>query len=249
MSPALRFTPTPNTMNGRVFDAPAFPGESFGFAFPECIGDAAQPSDWNNIVTTWTQTGSVWVCNGSRSGELSYVFSVTAGYDWVDFDQQLTNESNRAWANSFAFDCFQCAQSHSIADHECIRHRAGLGDRTTPLIALPRKFSPRPTVQLYDVQGAPPVAQIPFANQFQATPNVVLEGWLAIQSRDGSRLVAAVARPALFLFNNMEYSCIHAAPSFGPLAPGQTGHARTRVYFVQSSLADWYARMKEELGG
>lgn len=74
-----------------------------------------------------------------------------------------------------------------------------------------------------------------------------LEGWLAIQSRGGKRLAAVVSKPALFLFQNMEYSCIHSSPGFGPLPPGKTGEALTRVYFVEASLEGWYERMKREM--
>ncbi len=71
---------------------------------------------------------------------------------------------------------------------------------------------------------------------------------MAIQSRDGKRLVATASDPAMFLFQNMEYSCIHSAAGFGPLKPGESGEAVTRVYFVEAGLEDWHARMPADMG-
>ena len=113
---------------------------------------------------------------------------------------------------------------------------------------LPRVYSGRPTIQVYQVKGAPPVATIPYAEKFKATPNAELEDWIAIQSRDQTRLAAIVSKPALFLFQNMEYACIHSAASFGTLQPGQTGKALTRLYLVQATLQQWYVRKTAELG-
>ena len=115
------------------------------------------------------------------------------------------------------------------------------------LIEIPRKFSPRPTVQLYSVEGQPRGDDIPFVTRFQATPDAILEGWLAIQSRDGKRLAAVASKAALFLFQNMEYSCIHSAPGFGPMAPGETREAWTRCYFVEATVAGWRERMRKEM--
>ena len=70
---------------------------------------------------------------------------------------------------------------------------------------------------------------------------------MAIVSRDGKRLIATASQPALYLFQNMEYSCIHSAQSLGALAPGEKGRALTRVYLVEAPLREWHARMKREL--
>ncbi|MCP3914472.1 MAG: hypothetical protein GY711_02820 [bacterium] len=116
------------------------------------------------------------------------------------------------------------------------------------MIEVPRKFSTRPTVQSYSVEGAPPATDVPFAANFDATPDVTWEGWLAIQSRDGDRILATASQPPLFLFQNMEYSCIHSSPGFGALNPGETGHAWTRLYFVRASLEEWYGRLRIDMG-
>jgi len=97
------------------------------------------------------------------------------------------------------------------------------------------------------VEGGPSWRDIPFVAGFEASPDTALEGWLVIVARDGRRLVATASRPTLFLFQNMEYSCIHSAPGFGSLQPGETGSALTRLYFVEASVEEWHARMRREL--
>ena len=147
-----------------------------------------------------------------------------------------------------AFNCLQCGEAPSIRDHDCARHWVRAGGELKRLIELPRRFGPRPTVQLSSVEHQPPGAEIPFVAHCKATPDIALEGWMAIASRDGKRLVAAASKPALFLFQNMEYSCIHSAAGFGPMEPGQTAEALTRLYFVEATLGEWHERMRGELG-
>jgi hypothetical protein len=249
MTSAIRFTPDPGTMNGLLSEVPAFPGECFSLNVPEGIGDASHASPSSTITVQWTPSGQDrWVCVGQRPGELEYVLTLATAPDVVDIHIALTNRSPRPWAESLAFTCFKSASAPSVADFECVRHWSRSAQQMRRLTELPREFGPRPTVQVYAVEGATPVAQIPLAASFAATPRVLLEGWLGIRSRDGTRLAAVASKPALFLFQNMEFSCIHSCPSFGALAPGETGEATTRIYLVQSPLAAWHRRMTAELG-
>ncbi len=247
---AMEFVPRQYGMAGGSLECvPAFPGESFSVGMPESIGDAAHTTPIYDADALWTDTGGgVWTCAGGSPGELDYALTVTPAEDWVDFDFVLTNRSTRHWDQSMAFNCFMPLDAPSVKDHECVRHWCRQGRRFRTLTEVPRRFSARPTVQAYSIAGAPRADTLPCTAHFHATPDVLLDDWLAIVARDGARLMAAVSRPALFLFQNMEYSCIHSAAGFGALGPGETGCAKTRLYLVQSSLPTWYARMKAELG-
>lgn len=244
----MRIEGIPGGMGATITDIPAFPGACFSIGFPEAIGDAAQTCWPNAIVPQWEQLDNgVWRSTGRKDGELSYTLTLTAAEDVLDAHFALKNESDRTWAQSLAFNCFQCGGVPAVRDHECLRHWVRTGDRFRRLIEIPRVFGPRPAIQLYSVDGAPPGKDIPFVANFQATPNVVLEGWMAIQSRDGKRLVATASCPALFLFQNMEYSCIHSAAGFGPLKPGESARAINRLYFVEAAIDNWYHRLKRDL--
>lgn len=249
MTPRILFTPDPTRMSGCLTEVPELPGESFYVNIPEAIGDASQAVWTTDLAADWTDLGAGrWRTQARVAGELDFALTLTPAYDTVDIDVSLTNRSSRIWTDSMAFHCFNCGGAPSIGDFECARHWARTSGQFRRLIEMPRVYSQRPTVQLYSVESAPPATQIPFVAFFEATPAVVLEHWLAIQSRDGNCLAAAVSRPTLFLFQNMEFSCVHSAPSFGTLQPGQAGEARTRIYIVRSSLPDWHRRMKEEMG-
>jgi hypothetical protein len=228
---------------------PDFPGDAFILNAPETIGDASQVVHVMNMPPNWTDLGNgVWRSGGQVPGELDFVLTLTPGYDTFDVHLSLTNISNRVWWNTLAFTCFNCGSANSIADHECARHWSRNQGQLKKLTQMRRRYGPRPTIQAYSIEGSTPATLLPFVNGFQATPDLALEPWLAIQSRGGNRLAAVVSNPAAFLFQNSEYSCIHSCPSFGTLNPGQTGQALTRIYLVRAQLADWYARAQLEMG-
>lgn len=236
-------------MSVSLHGIPAFPNDVFGLGIPECIGDAARPIWFDGTSPRWSRNAQgLWVQHGHRPDEMEYDLTVRPADDHVDLEIRLTNLSNRQWKRGMAFNCFNCGAS-SLRDNECLRHYVAERGRIRRLIKVPRVFGPRPTVQLYSVEGAPPGNEIPFVASFGATPTgVTLEGWMAIVSPDGKRLVAAASRPALFLFQNMEYSCIHSGPGFGSMDPGQTSTALTRLYFVQATLPEWHRRVRAEMG-
>jgi hypothetical protein len=205
---------------------------------------------FGGLKPSWERrSDGIWISRGQRRGELSYVMTVRPQEDCVETRYKLTNESPRTWEHSLAFNCVQCGSLPEIRDHECVRTWARSEGRFQRLVELPRVFGPRPAIQLYSVVGAPAGKDIPFVANFRATPECVLDGWMAVQSRDGRKLAATVSRPALFLFQNMEYSCIHSATGLGPLRPGESGSGVNWVYFTESSLEDWHDRMVQEVHG
>jgi len=232
-----------------VTEVPAFPGESFTLGYPEAIGDAAAPHWYGSIKPRWDagQDGAV-VSVGEQPGQLSYHITVVPGEDCVTAHFRLTNLSSRTWAQGMAFNCVQCAGASSVRDHDCERHWVRVRGEFKRLVEVPRVYGPRPAIQLYSVEGAPLGRDIPFVAHFKATPDLVAEPWMAIVSREGERVLATVSKPGLFLFQNREYSCIHAGAGFGQVEPGQTVKAMNKVYFVRATLAAWHARMLKEFG-
>ena len=244
----IKFYGIPEKMNARITDVPGFEGDVFSLNFPENIG-ASHDSRWfRDVVASWEELDSGnWLGGGIVEGILKYSIDVSIHEDHVDFVMKLTNLSSENWKQTMAFNCFNNGSAASVRDHECKRHWVRTKGEFKRLIELPRVFGPRPALQLYSVEGAPPGKDIPFVSRFQSTPDdVAIEGWMAIRTRDDKRMVAVVAKPALYTFQNREYSCIHSAPSFGALKPGETGTAFSRIYFVEASLEEWYERMVSE---
>lgn len=244
----IRLTPVPDHLLVQVDDVPAFPAESFRLAYPEAIGDVASPVHEQSLSWTWQLLpGGALHCAATAPRELRLEMVFTPGDDFVDVEFAVKNSSTRSWQQGMAFNCFQCGQTPSIRDHDCLRHWVRSADGFRRLVEVHRVFGPRPTIQLYNVEGAPPVKDMPFPAGFNSTSKSLLEPWMAIVSRSAQRLVATVAKPAAFLFQNQEYSCIHAATGFGPIVPGQTATGSNRVYFVEASLSDWHARMLQDM--
>ena len=249
MKHMIKFTASSHLMGATIENVPGFEGDIFSVNFPESIGPSNKSRWFDIIQCSWTEEEEgKWQGQGWVEGELEYTIDVTIQSDYVDFLIRLTNKSKEKWEETQAFNCLSCRDAVSVRDHECKRHWVRTEGKFKKLIELPRVFGPRPALQLYSVEGAPPGKDIPFVHAFHSTPeNVAIEGWMAIESIDGKHLVAVVSKPALFTFQNREYSCIHSAPTFGPLATDETGTALTRIYFVDSGLKAWYKRMKKEM--
>jgi hypothetical protein len=239
----------PGSMGVQILNVPAFPEAVFGGAFPESIGESARSFWYGTIRHEWSTDGqNRLVGTGSQPNELEYTVRFTTTEETVDIVTEVTNRSGRTWSQSHAFNCFSPIAVRDVRDHDCMRHWVGMGGRLRQLRHVPRKFGPRPTIQLYAVEGGPAWREVPFVANFQCSPDgVALEPWMAIASRDGKRLIATASKPCLYLFQNREYSCIHAASGFGVLEPGQTGRGLTRLWFVRSDVREWYARMRREM--
>lgn len=251
MSEKIKFTASPLLMGARIENVPGFEGDVFNVNFPESIG-STNKSRWFDIIEcSWTKLeDGNWLGKGWVKNEIEYTIEVSIHSDYVDFVLSLTNKSEEKWEETHAFNCVNCGSAGSLRDHECKRHWVRSNGEFQKLIEIPRVFGPRPALQLYSVEGAPAGKEILFVHAFHSTPeDLTIEGWMAIESTDGKHLVAVVSKPALYTFQNREYSCIHSAPSFGPLGPDETGTALTRIYFVQSSLKAWYNRMTREMQG
>ena len=244
----IKFSAHKNVMDSRITNVPGFEGDIFGLNFPEAIGSIDYGHWPNSITCSWEQINDKkWKATGFVEGKLEYTMDVFVKEDHVDFVQKLTNKSTKEWRESFSFNCFNNSLAPSVRDHDANRNCVMCNNEFKMLTELPRVFGPRPALQLYSVEGRMKGEDIPFVNTFKATPkDVAIEGWFALQSKDKKRLVATVSKPALFTFQNREYSCIHSCPSFGNLKPNETGNAFVRLYFVESSLEDWHERMASE---
>jgi hypothetical protein len=231
----------------RISNVSAFPGDHFSIACPEAIGDSSAPLWSRDLQTVWEKREhGILAATGGKAGQLSYKLTLTPSADAVKCEIELTNPGETTWPQGMAFNSFQCGSAPSIRDHDCARHWVRSGGEFKILWQIPRVFGPRPSVQLYSVEGAPPGRDIPFVKNFQATPDAVIEPWMAIVSRDSQRLVATVAKPGLFLFQNREYACMNCGLDFGEVKPGQTARAINVIHFVQARLEDWHARMMAE---
>jgi hypothetical protein len=203
-------------MFAQITCVPGFKNDIFHLSYPEAIGPTNNPKYHTTIKCAWIKlTNGHWKCIGKVEGIFEYTIDVKVYEDTVDFYQRLTNQSMDTWNQTMSFNSFNTGYAVSIRDYECKRQLVRTKGEFRKLIELPCVFGPRPALQLYSVEGAPPGKDIPFVESFHSTPeDTYIEGWIAICSRYGNRLVATVSKPALYTFQNREYSCIHSAPSY-----------------------------------
>jgi len=166
--------------------------------------------------------------------------------DHVDIHYQLTNLQDTAWTESLAFTCFNHGSAPSLNDFELLRTYIWRDAKPYRLIDIERKWSTRPLVQLFGIEGARPWREVQFVAKFQASPDEPCSPLIAMQSRDGKLVTGVASHPPLFLFQNAEYSCIHSCPTFGPLKPNETGKAVSRLYFLQGTARDLKKRYDED---
>ncbi len=245
--PRIMIRPSQDRMNCSL-EWPPLPGEIFRLNLPEAIV--------NNEGGRWGVREIKPRWEAGPGGRQSYDVEVPGGMrlhvrmqpfeDYVDIRYQVTNLQTTPWTESLAFTCFNHGSVPSINDFELLRTYIWRKGQPYRLIDIERKFSTRPLVQLFGIEGARPWHEIKFVAKFQATPPEPCEPLIAIQSRDGKHVTGVAAHPALFLFQNAEYSCIHSCPTFGALKPNETGEALTRHYFLEGTAHDLKKRYDED---
>lgn len=58
--------------------------------------------------------------------------------------------------------------------------------------------------------------------------------------------MAATAHEIAFLFDNVDRCCIHAAPSFGDIGPGEASTVVSRFYLARGTLEAFLQRLRED---
>ncbi|MFQ5808831.1 MAG: hypothetical protein ACE5JM_04340 [Armatimonadota bacterium] len=237
--PPIIIRPSQGQMNCSM-QWPLLPGEIFRLNIPEAIV--------NNDGGRWGVQEIKPRWQAGPDGQQSYDVEMAGGMrlqvrmvpfeDHVDINYEVTNLQKTPWTESLAFTCFNHGSVPSINDFELLRTYIWRKGKAYRLVDIERQFSTRPLVQLFGIEGARPWPEVDFVARFRASPREPCEPLIAIQSRDGRLVTGVAARPALFLFHNAEYSCIHSCPTFGPLKPNETGKALTRHYFLQGTIED-----------
>jgi hypothetical protein len=247
LAETVQLEPVQGTMNC-IIRWPALPGEQFRLNLPEAIANN-EGGRWgvNEIKPQWvpgeggTQSYDVTVPKGMR-----LQIEMAPSEDHVDIRYRVTNLQAEDWTESLAFTCFNLGAAPSFSDFDMRRTYVWRQGQAFRLVDIERKFSTRPLVQLFGIEGARPWTEVPFVTKFHASPPDPCEPLIGIRSRDGRRTAAVASNPALFLFHNGEYSCIHSCPTLGPLEAGHTGEAMTRLYFLEASIDPLHHRYRDD---
>jgi creatinine amidohydrolase len=100
-----------------------------------------------------------------------------------------------------------------------------------------------PTVEFYLPERVAAGTESVFVRGFGATsPDRTDGSWIVTVSEPAGGYMAATAWEAAFLFDNRDRCCLHAAPSFGDIGPGEASTTVSRIYLAQGDLQQFVER-------
>lgn len=205
------------------------------YRVPESIGDT-DSGIWAHDPRTlvqpqWTQThDGGWEYSWEREGLLRYTVRTELHERYIDIQLTLQNLHKRTWEKTYAFPCLKTHTSPQFVDYDGARTHLRVEEQYTPITKLRRKDSDRPTMQFWYVDDAD--RSLGVVESFDASPDFRADGFIAVRSWDHGHLVVVTSDKPLFLFSNLEFSCVHCCPGFGTLEPGEMGIAVNRIYVL-----------------
>jgi hypothetical protein len=227
--------------------SPVFPEGAVAVTAPETIGDVDDVLlNFPGFEPQWSGPDEAGVV-GYRIGNEKVRVEVRAVpfCDHVDLWQGITNLTSGTLRHAFAFTC---VNPGPVADKPGERTYLDTAKGPTRIADMRLTPSPRP-LQIYMLQQSQHQG-LRFVNAFKATCETpAADSWIATVAADGRRVVGVAAEQAAFLFNNAEYGCIHSAPDFGDVPPGETRWALTRVYLIPGDLGTFIKRQAHDRQG
>lgn len=218
----------------------------FGLGIPETIGcrEAMWLVNHPEADIQWQrdEPSGIVSTRWERGAVMRYSLQMIPTADYVDMIMTIENLSVVTYHEVFAFNCVSPARAPEFKDPSLTRTYLSRQGQPTPLAHTTRRTSPRPTIDVYATQRHG-TALPPFAEAFEATSPESSDGsWMAIVSETGDAYLGVTTPDALFLFHNTALGCIHAAPYFGGLSPGQHATVTSRVYVSTGTLQDFRER-------
>ena len=179
---------------------------------------------------------------------ISYYLIVVPEYDFVDVEMTISNLSAVSWHDVWSFNCLNPVSAKKFQD--TLLRRTFMSTKNGPeiLSKTNRTIGPRPTIGVYFHEETNNQTDFPFVNDFQATsPDRTNSNYLVTLSETKNSYMAVTSPKTLFLFNNLEYKCIHSAPNFGDIDSGKSSTLTCRFYFAKGNLQDFINRFKKEI--
>jgi hypothetical protein len=132
--------------------------------------------------------------------------------------------------------CFSSLSAPDFRDHEGSRTLVMTDHGFQPMTKIQRHVNPRLLLQDLSETGDLSSTGLPATGPL-----------IALVSRDHRWVVSPVSLsgPPIKLFNNCEYSCLHANPP-SDVRAGEERESRQRIYFLRGSLSDLMERYKAD---
>jgi hypothetical protein len=247
-SSRILLNPVPGKMVA-VARVPGLGGQSFSLGIPETIGSRERmilnfPEVDGKLA--WTGPGadgsiqSEW----TTRGVIHYRARLVPGEVWVDIEMTIQNLSGATWHDVFAFNCLNPTGAREFQDWKLERTYMEHEGQPYRMAQTTRVQGHMPTVQFYVHEQTPPGQESSFVRGFSAiSPHRTTGSWIVTLSEDGQSHMAATSLDSLFLFNNLDRCCIHAAPNFGDIGPGERSSTVARLYLAHGGLDEFLARL------
>jgi hypothetical protein len=244
-------TPVKGTMNCniRVEDL----DQTFVVNIPESIGSAENPlllnfPDVKPSEIDWKEdkdSGGVWYTY-EKKAKMKYTVLLTPYKDFVELEMTIENLSSSKWHDLFAFNCFNPVAAREFKDPELRHTFISIEGKARVLADIEKTVNEnRPGVSFYLKKG---IEKCPFADGFSAvSPEKTDSSWIAAFTERENYYMAVVNPDSVFLFSNTEFGCIHSAPNFGDLNPGESSRIRSRLYVAKGNLAEFVKRAKADI--
>ena len=247
--------PKGNLLN---FTVPDFGRQDiFRLCFPEVIAhETGYVHFYQDATPQWKCINRVLQYEYTNPQSLWLKVELRPGADAIDIAISVKNLGSSTWPNAYAFNCLNPVNAPSFYDPNMARTWSNFVDKgLVTLDNTHRVFFDHHLEhergyarQGFRIKGRDFPEGPTLSSGFGISNDIALEPFMAIVSKDGQMTMgAAVAhKDAAFLWNNTGYSCIHAAYSFGDVAPGEKKRVQGRLYFIRGGLRQLYQRYKKD---
>ena len=221
------------------FTLPEFPGQEFMLVFPEWF-----TSDRVNSVTNFNWDLNPYSAVGAwDDGPYTAAITITLKKSEVQvelhWEYEFKNGSDTTVNSLSAFNCLNLNWAPLFKDLTMERTwvRDAKGREVSLKDIAKTQGEDRRTMQFYPVKGGIDLNQFGLIARWQVNSPAQLTGnRVKVFSKDGKwQLETIVDGPVAYFFNNWEedHGCVHAAPLFHTIAPGESGVAKGRIIFTR----------------
>lgn len=232
---------------------PGLDNQAFALGIPETIGcREAMLVNFPEAKVEWQgpDADGVVSCAWGPGGRISYTLRLVPADDYVDLEMTIRNHTEFLWHEVFAFNCLNPIHAPTFQDWKLERTYMSTQGKPLCMAQTTRVTGPMPTVGFYLPERIPAGKESVFVRGFKATSLDRTDGsWIVTLSEPAGSYMAATACEAAFLFDNMDRCCLHAAPSFGDIGPGEDSTTVSRLYLARGTLDEFVQRQAADRPG
>lgn len=245
----ITLQPQPGAMQVTA-SVPGLDHQRFALGIPETIGcREAMLVNFPEARIEWQGPDAAGAvsCSWGPGGRISYALRLIPAEDYVDVEMTIRNHTEFFWHDVFAFNCLNPVQAPAFQDWKLERTYLSRQGKPFAMAGTTRVKGHMPTVAFYLPDRVEPGKESVFVRGFGATsPDRTDGSWIVTLSEPPGTYMAATAVEAVFLFDNLDRCCIHAAPGFGDIGPGESSTAVSRLYLASGTLDDFLARFQAD---